>query len=184
MTVPSDDVDREIAALSQRVARHLRVVEAPDRGHDDEWPAEATAARKASHAALVEQRRLVEDGPDGYLITDADGTIHEANAAIAEMLHVPLRFLPGKPVAAFVAQSDLRAFRWRLNNVSGQGTGEWPLRLCPRHADPFIAGARVVALEGRADAPAARRWFIRDISVRQRAEELQAANEFTREILG
>src|SRR4029450_5907131 len=127
MTVPSDDIDREIAALSQRVARHLRVVEAPDRGHDDEWAAEArgiavgfqrvgamatraahhlaeaNAARKASHAALgeqrrageptgarewslaalVEQRRLGEDGPDGYLITDADGTIHEANAAIA-----------------------------------------------------------------------------------------------------
>jgi signal transduction histidine kinase/PAS domain-containing protein len=208
MTVPSDDVDREIEALSQRVARHLRLVETPDRGHDEEWAAEArgiaagfqrvgamatraahhlaeaNAARKASHAALVEQRRLVEDGPDGYLITDADGTIHEANAAIAEMLQVPRRFLPGKPVAEFVAQSDLRAFRWRLNNVSGQGTGEWPLRLSPRHADPFIAGVRVVALEGRADAPAALRWFFRDISVRQRAEELQAANEFTREILG
>ena len=204
---PPRDINGEVQALYDRVTRLLRRVEKPKRGDLDEWAAElraiaagfqrvgamvtgaaadlaeARAAREAAHAALVEHRRLFEDGPDGYLITDADGTIREANAAMAEMLQVPRRFLPGKPLAVFVAQSDHRAFRWRLSNVSSERGGEWPLRLRPRYADPFIAGVTVVALDGRRGALPSLRWLVRDISARQRAEELQAANDFTREIL-
>ncbi|HKO21604.1 MAG TPA: PAS domain-containing protein, partial [Candidatus Eisenbacteria bacterium] len=201
-------IDEEIQVLSERVRRLLLLVEKPARSDNDEWAAErravaegfqklaaiitrssqklkeAQAQGRAADAALIEHRRLLTEGPDGYLITDAAGMIREANAAIAEMLQVPRRFLVGKPFSAFVVQTDIRAFRWRLNNIASQRTGEWPLRLRPRHADPFIAGVTVAALDSRPGAPPDLRWFVRDISVRQRAEEFQAAYEFTREILG
>jgi PAS domain S-box-containing protein len=137
----------------------------------------------AAETVLAEQRRLIEEGPDGYLITTATGTIRDANAAIGEMLHLPRRFVIGKPLTAFVAQSDLRAFRWRLNNVTDQRSGEWPLRLHPRHGEPIMVGVTVAPIPRGSGAPDLR-WLIRDISVRERAEALQAANEFTREILG
>ncbi|HKZ07118.1 MAG TPA: ATP-binding protein [Methylomirabilota bacterium] len=143
----------------------------------------ARAQRAAAEAALAEQRQLVEDGPDGYLLTSASGTIRSANAAIAGMLQVPRRFVVGKPLAAFVAPSDLRAFRWRLNNVSDQWGGEWPLRLRPRSGEPMMVGVRVAPITRGSGAPDLR-WLVRDISVRERAQALQAANEFTREILG
>src|SRR5262244_3205930 len=196
----------EVQALWQRVERLLRHVDKPTRGDADEWAAEVQAVtegfqrfgailsriskrleltqaeRQAALVALEEHRRLLEEGPYGYLVTTDVGTIREANLAIAEMLGVSRRFLIGKPLAAFVASSDVRAFRWRMNNVRSQSEGEWPLRLRPRHAEPFIAGVTLTPLGTRRDADL--RWFVRDISVRQRAEELQAANEFTREILG
>jgi PAS domain S-box-containing protein len=195
----------ELVALWQRVNRLLTRVERPTRGDVDDWRAElravaegfervsailsrgsrrleqAQAERQAAVAALDEHRRLLEDGPYGYLVTTDTGIIREANVAIAELLGVPRRFLIGKPLAAFVASSDIRAFRWRMNNVRSQSEGEWPLRLRPRHADPFIAGVTLTPLGTRRDPDL--RWFIRDISVRQRAEELQTNNEFTREIL-
>ena len=143
----------------------------------------AQSERAAAETALAEQRQLFEEGPDGYLVTNESGTIRAANVAIAEMLKVSRRFLLGKPLTAFVAQADLRAFRWRLNNVSAQRGGEWPLRLNPRQGEPFIVGVTVAPIT-RGTGPPDLRWLIRDISVRERAEALQAANEFTREILG
>jgi len=196
----------EVLALWQRVTRLLNLVDKTARGDADEWKAElrgvsegfervgaamnratkrleqAQAERQAAVAALDEHRRLLEEGPYGYLVTTDGGVIIDANAAIAELLGVPRRFLVGKPLAAFVASSDMRAFRWRMNNVRSQSEGEWPLRLRPRHAEPFIAGVTLTPLGTRRDPDL--RWFIRDISVRQRAEDLQATNEFTREILG
>ena len=143
---------------------------------------EAKAASQAAAVALAEHEQLLEHSPDGYVVTSAAGTIRAANAAFADMVQASRRHLIGKPLAAFVAQADLRAFRWRLNHVASQQVGEWPLRLRPRVSDPFIAGVTVAAIvrgEGEPDL----RWYVRDISVRQRAEALAADNEFTREIL-
>jgi PAS domain S-box-containing protein len=172
-----EEVTRERRELSQSLAWLATSAAAQERAL-----AVAEAERDAAKAALAEHRRLLEQGPDGYLVTDPSGTIREANLAAAEMLGLPRRFLLGKPLSTFVAETDLRAFRWRLNNVRNQQHGEWPLRIRPRQGPPFIAGLTLASL----DTPGAQtpdlRWFIRDISVRQRAEELEASNEFTREI--
>ncbi len=171
------EVTRERRELTQSLAWLATSAAAQERAL-----AAAESERDAAKAALAEHRRLLEQGPDGYLVTDPSGTIREANLAAAEMLGLPRRFLVGKPLSTFVAETDLRAFRWRLNNVRNQQHGEWPLRIRPRRGSPFIAGLTLASL----DTPGAQtpdlRWFIRDISVRQRAEELEASNEFTREI--
>jgi PAS domain S-box-containing protein len=198
MAEPSDDIRALWSRVDQLLARGLdepadrdelravadgfaRLETAMTRTQQGLQKAQSDLA--AAETVLAEQRRLIEEGPDGYLITTATGTIRAANAAIAEMLHLPRRFVIGKPLTAFVAQADLRAFRWRLNNVTDQRSGEWPLRLHPRHGDAIMVGVTVAPITRGSGAPDLR-WLIRDISVRERAEALQAANEFTREILG
>src|SRR5436309_14240250 len=72
-----------------------------------------------SNALDAERRRyeqLFHRALLAQLRTQADGLVIEANAAAAEMLRVNPRFLPGKPLAAFVARGDRRRFRaWLLH---------------------------------------------------------------------
>src|SRR5687767_6129084 len=56
--------------------------------------------------ALEEERQRYQDlfdfVPDGYLITDLDGTIREANRSASQLLEVDTMALVGKPLAVFV----------------------------------------------------------------------------------
>jgi PAS domain S-box-containing protein len=174
----AEELRQERRALAETLERLRAVAERETVDHG-----QVAADRDTAIAALAQYRRLLEEGPDAYVVTDPSGLIREANAAASELLRVPRRFLIGKPLSAFVADSDLRAFRWRLNNVRQQERGEWPLRLRPRQGPSFLAGLTLGAMESHGTGPPDLRWFIRDISVRQRAEALEAANEFTREIL-
>jgi PAS domain S-box-containing protein len=149
-------------------------------------PAERDGARRTAGEAesqLAHLRQLLERGPDGYIVTDRAGIILDANHAAADLLGLTVRFLIRKPLSLFVEESDLRAFRWRLNDAHAQDRGEWPLRIRPREGQPFTAGVTVTTLEPRPGEATDLRWFLRDISARQRAEELAAAHEFTKEVL-
>jgi len=51
-------------------------------------------------ALEVERQRyqeLFEEAPDGYLVTDPQGTIQSANCAAATLLNVSQKFLVGQP---------------------------------------------------------------------------------------
>jgi PAS domain S-box-containing protein len=148
--------------------------------------AERDGARRTAGEAesqLAHLRQILERGPDGYIVTDRAGIILDANHAAADLLGLAVRFLIRKPLSLFVEESDLRAFRWRLNDAHAQDRGEWPLRIRPREGQPFTAGVTVTTLEPRPGEATDLRWFLRDISARQRAEELAAAHEFTKEVL-
>ena len=62
-----------------------------------------TAAASLAHAetVLAEQRRLIESGPHGYIVTTALGIIQHVNAAAVELLNLQGTFLIGKPLASF-----------------------------------------------------------------------------------
>lgn len=80
---------------------------------------------------------LFQLSPIAYLLTDANGLILEANQAIATLLNVPHIYLVGKPLAVFVTESDLTAFRTRLNRLAQSiGIQIWQMSLCPRHGKP------------------------------------------------
>lgn len=82
-------------------------------------------------------QNLFQFSPIAYLLTDADGLILEANQAIAHLLNVPQIYLVGKPLAVFVAEGDLAAFRTRLNWLSQSiGTQVWQMSLCRRNGEP------------------------------------------------
>src|SRR5262245_14333446 len=142
--------------------------------------ARTEASRAEFH--LTATRELLEEGPDGYLITNNAGIITHANRAAQRMLGVALRFLVRKPLSLFIEESDLRIFRWRVNNARSRTQSEWPTRMRARGGASFTAGLTVSAFPSD-NRNGDLRWFMRDITVRQRAEELVAAQDFTNRML-
>jgi PAS domain S-box-containing protein len=143
---------------------------------------DARAETTRAELSLTAARQILEEGPDGYLVTDSTGVILQANRSAAQLLGVSPRFLARKPLSLFIDEADLRMFRWRVNNVHTRGPSEWPVRLRPRQGSPIVAGLSVAPFkmgEPKSDL----RWFVRDITVRQRAEEFAATQEFTAQML-
>lgn len=64
-----------------------------------------------------------EKSPHAYVITDAHGTIVEANGAAVDVLQRRRRLLHGKPLAALVALERRADFRARLRRLTAGDTG-------------------------------------------------------------
>ena len=58
---------------------------------------------------------------DGYLITDKDGKIQEANAAASAFFHRPIREIIGKPITIFIHDDDRRLLRGDRPGEGQQG---------------------------------------------------------------
>lgn len=131
-----------------------------------------------AHAALKLERQryqeLFEFAPDGYLITDTEGTIQEANQAASLLFKVPAKYLIGKPLVVFVPEPHRPAFRSEFNRLHKVGRlQEWITQLQPRNADPFDAALTVATVSDWTGAIAGLRWLVRDISERKQLEEAQ-----------
>jgi PAS domain S-box-containing protein len=134
----------------------------------------------ASARELVEEERrryqeLFDHAPDGYLVTDPEGTIREGNRAAAFLLAVRPDFLVGKPLVVFVADDAHRAFGAylaRLHDEDGdrEREAEWQTTVQPRGGPPFP----VTLTTGRIRDPKGRlvglRWLLRDSTERVRSE--------------
>ena len=144
---------------------------------------DARGETRRAELQLTAARQILDDGPDGFIVTDRAGIILQANRAATHLLGVSSRFLVRKPLSLFIDEADLRMFRWRVNNAHVWAHGEWPMRVRPRNGPPFIAGLTVSVFTGGDGRTSDLRWFLRDIGTRQRAEELAAAQEFTNQML-
>ncbi|WP_017655135.1 PAS domain S-box protein [Fortiea contorta] len=125
----------------QQTLEELQVVEEELRQRNEEL---ATA----HEIAELERQRyqdLFEFAPDGYLVTDTQGIIQEANQAAAIMLGVQQKFLVGKPLVVFIAQQDYSAFILQLQNW--QQLQHWELNLQPRGGEAFPASMRAVPID-------------------------------------
>jgi PAS domain S-box-containing protein len=130
------------------------------------------AARETVEAERRRYQELFEFAPDGYLVSDVEGTVREANRAAAMLLNLPQKFLVGKPLALFVAEEDQQAFHSRVTQLQWvDRMQEWEVRLQPRGAAPFAAALTVATVRDEEDRLVALRWLLRDISDRKRAEE-------------
>ena len=129
-----NDFDRQIEASLQRLETIEHYANDSSSSAQDllkEAIAESSIALEELHVAVeelqqqnrellatrqqVEQERqryqeLFEEVPDGYLVTNEQGIIQEANRAAARLLNVAQRFLVGKPLSIFIAQSAQNAF--------------------------------------------------------------------------
>jgi two-component system cell cycle sensor histidine kinase/response regulator CckA len=127
---------------------------------------------------LVEEERrryqeLFDDAPDGYLVTDPEGTIQRANGAAARLLDVRQDFLVGKPFAVFVARAAHRAFGdylARLQDGHPERVAEWQTTIQPRGGPSFpvtLTTGRIRDGKGRL---VGLRWLVRDSTERVRTE--------------
>ncbi|HWN18270.1 MAG TPA: response regulator [Gemmatimonadales bacterium] len=136
----------------------------------------------AAHLELESERRryqeLFDFAPGAYLITDASGIVRQANRSAARLLNVPVNFLGGKALAAYIATEDRARFRSLLTGMgtaAGQHTAAFKLQ--PRNAGTLDAELTyVVAPAGNGESRGIR-WLLRNVSEReQMARQIRALN--------
>ncbi len=145
---------------------------------------ELVAARKI---AETEQRRyydLFDAAPDGYLVTDPDGTIREANRAASSLLAVHKESLRGRNLAHFVGEGSREEFWSRIALAAdGQPQRDVELRLRPLEGEPVYASVSIAPVLPEEEGLSLR-WMVRDITERKRVEEaLQQSEEKYRNLV-
>jgi PAS domain S-box-containing protein len=138
------------------------------------------AALRQAQANLMRYQELFDFAPNGYLVTDWQGIIQEANYAAAAMLGSRREFLVNKPMLFYVAEGDRRTLLNKLAELRHQADFrlQWEMLLCPPR------GPRLLTLVTVASAPNDRpeislRWILQDITYYRQAEEtLRAEKEF------
>ena len=132
---------------------------------------ELVSARMVAEAERQRYQELFEFAPDGYLVTDIEGILREANRAAAELLNVSQQFLVGQPLLTFIPQSERPAFRSQLNRLRQlERVQEWEVRLHPRKSRPFDAALSVTNVCDSNGKSVILRWLVRDITKRKMAE--------------
>jgi two-component system, OmpR family, sensor histidine kinase VicK len=130
---------------------------------------------KIGQKALVAERKryqnLFELAPDGYLVTDLNGVIREANWAAATMLGIPQEFLVGKPLVNYVIDTDRKKFRSKLNELpSLRRLTDWEIQMQPRKREPFPVAIAISTIRDSMGEITDLRWIIRDITRLKQAE--------------
>ena len=138
-------------------------------GVAEEQPRQQNEELAAVHRAVEEKpqyyKELFDFAPDGYLVTDTDGTIQEANRAAGALLSMAPDSLVGKSVLAFVAEPDRSTFYNQLPQLQTlQGAWEWSVCLQPWEGALFYGAITVTAARNRQGALVTLRWLIRDTS--------------------
>ena len=128
-----------------------------------------TSARETIEAERQRYQDLFELAPDGYLVTDANGKIQEANSVAAWLLNIAPRFLVGKPLVNFLAPSERQAFRTQLNQMCQVNrVQDWEVRLMPRAPKErgafFDVSMTVSAIRNHKGELISLRWLLRDVT--------------------
>ncbi len=82
---------------------------------------ELIAVNQELHKEHQRYLELFDFAPEGYLVTDLDGTIQEANLAVAALLNVRREFLVGKPMLVYVNEEDRKIFRFSAYQLEARG---------------------------------------------------------------
>jgi PAS domain S-box-containing protein len=129
--------------------------------------------RQAVESERQRYRELFEFAPDGYLVTDANGRILEANNAIAVLLNIPQEFVVGKPLLVFIDQPDRSSFHLKLDQLQQlDKLQDWQIRLRSPQRSPFEVALTVAVVRNAANQIIGLRWLLRDITERKQVERL------------
>jgi PAS domain S-box-containing protein len=140
---------------------------------------ELALSHESAAAEHQRYRELFNFAPDGYIVTDPQGIIIEANRAAAALLNIAQGRLIRKPLAVFIALDDRGAFRSQIAWLQNGGrVREWEVWVKPRNRPPFPAALSCTASRQAHGIVAWLRWLLRDISERKQAEDvIRRANE-------
>ncbi|MEE3716228.1 response regulator [Tumidithrix elongata RA019] len=138
--------------------------------------------REKNIQLLSEQDRyrlLFNLAPDGYLVTDANGKILEANQAISNQLACRPEYLVDKPLVVFVAQQEMSFFYSQLQELLTEPQVKtWEIALQARQGKTFPVEVTANHSYDTATKETQIRWFMRDISDRKQYEaSLQQLNQ-------
>jgi len=102
--------------------------------------------------------------PDAYLITDAGGSIREANQAALELLKAPRSELVGRPLSECVAAEDRVSFLARTVGLmlgAAVPPPAWRARLQPRDGAAVVAEVSVRAIPLKKSGVGGLCWLLR-----------------------
>jgi two-component system, cell cycle sensor histidine kinase and response regulator CckA len=111
---------------------------------------------------------LFELAPEGYLVTNRQGTVYDANLAAAKLFGIDREYLVNKPLIVLIDESDQPSFQQRLVTLEHQRN--WPVKIKPRNEAARWAAITVTKIEeefdedGTGDERAALLWLFRDIT--------------------
>jgi diguanylate cyclase (GGDEF)-like protein/PAS domain S-box-containing protein len=137
-----------------------------------------------AHLALAAQQQRYQDlfnfAPDGYLVTDPQGIIYEANQAMARLLQIEQPNLMGQALQTFVAPTEQAQFlrRWQQLLNRQQDSHTFEVTLAPTQTQSFAAELTVGPIRNDHQDVVGCRWLVRDISPRKKVEaEVQLLNQ-------
>ncbi|MDF5711423.1 MAG: PAS domain S-box protein [Nostoc sp. S4] len=120
---------------------------------------------------------LFELAPDGYLVTNTEGIIQEANHTAAKLFNVSKNFLVGKLIINFVPLEERQQVCDELIQLSQSGRAKELLtRLQPSHGELFDAALTVLVVRNLQGKATSLRWMLRNISQRQSLESAVVKN--------
>jgi PAS domain S-box-containing protein len=102
--------------------------------------------------------------PDGYVITDAGGTIREANEAALELLKAPGDAVLGRALSSYIAEEDRVAFLTRALGVTLGRSAQpltWQVKLQPAEGAALATEFSVRAIALKQSGVGGFCWLIR-----------------------
>jgi PAS domain S-box-containing protein len=134
------------------------------------------ATRRSVERERQRYQVLFELAPEGYLVTNRQGTIHQANRAAANLFAIPQEYLIDKPLMLLIDQADRAMFQQRLVNL--HQTQDWELALTPHDGQPRSVAIAVTHIKGGRKEEDTLLWSIHDITQRRQMEQqLEYINE-------
>ncbi|MEH1984365.1 PAS domain S-box protein [Nostoc sp.] len=121
---------------------------------------------------------LFDLAPDGYLVTNTEGIIQEANLTVAKLLNVSKQFLVGKSMISFVPLEERQHLRSEIIQLSQSNRArELLIRLQQRHGEFFDAALTVAVTRNPQGKATSLRWIVRNITERKRVESAVVKND-------
>ena len=129
----------------------------------------------ASARIELERRRylvLFDRAPHGYVVTDGEGAIRQANRAGGDLIGARPENLLGKPISLYVRGERGRNAHLLIPRLHrGEVLAAEEVVLQPRHGPPVPALLSGASLDGPPGVPAELLWMLQDIRRRKSAEE-------------
>lgn len=124
-------------------------------------------------------RDLFEQAPDGYVVTNLEGVITDANQAAFELFGCKPDECINRPLSDFIVKDLKNAFNTGFAKLEELGgIHEWELKIRPKDRADFDASISVTVVKNSNKGAEAHRWLIRDVTPSKWAEhELRVANE-------
>jgi PAS domain S-box-containing protein len=133
---------------------------------------ELEVSRQMVDHERLRYQSLFDFAPDGYLVTDLEGVIEEANQTAVRMLGSKAH-LSHKPLLAFITKEHHLKYVRLLLSIKGpqsEPIHETELMMRPRGLPPFPASIELSPIVDSEGKPVGIRWLLWDSSIRQQAE--------------
>jgi PAS domain-containing protein len=130
-----------LARLSQTLAAALEMLKVAEEELLEERRRNATN-NAASERRLAHQQALFDRAPTALILTTADTTIRELNAAASRLLEIDGRHAEGRQLFAMTPREHQAAFREELGHaITAGGVAAWSFRLDRMRNVPVVVTA-------------------------------------------